>query len=72
MGCVCFLLLFSTLALTSLLISGGAIPASRYSSSTLVGLRHPVNDLHASFSSGFSLEACEDIVETGHAYSAAE
>ena len=29
---------FSTLAHTSILISGGAIPASRYSSSTLVGL----------------------------------
>ena len=41
---------FSTLAHTSLLISGGAIPASRYSSSTLVD-RHPVIDLHASFSS---------------------
>ena len=37
---------FSTLAHTSLLMSGGAIPASRYSSSTLVGLRHPVINLH--------------------------
>ena len=36
---------FSTLAL---LMSGGAISASRYSSSTLVGLKHPVIDLHAS------------------------
>ena len=42
---------FSTLPHTSLLISGGAIPASKYSSSTLVGLKHPVSDLHASFSS---------------------
>ena len=63
---------FSTLAHTSLLISGGAIPARRYSSSTLVGLKHPVIDLHASFSSGSSLEACVDLAQTGHAYSAAE
>ena len=57
---------FSTLAHTSLLISGGAIPASRYSSSTLVGLKHPVIDLHASFSSGSSLEACGGLAQTGH------
>ena len=63
---------FSTLAHTSLLISGGAIPASRYSSSTLVGLKHPVIDLHASLSSGSSLEACGDLAQTGHAYTAAE
>ena len=63
---------FSTLAHTSLLISGGAIPTSRYSSWTLVGLKHPVIGLHASFSSGSSLEACEDLTQTGHAYSAAE
>ena len=62
---------FSTLAHTSLL-TGGAIPANRYSSSKLVGLRHPVIDLHASFSSGSSLEACGDLAQTGHAYSAAE
>ena len=49
---------FSTLAHRSLLIPGGAILASRYSSSTLVGPKHPVIDLHASFSSGSSLEAC--------------
>ena len=53
-------------------MSGGAIPASRYSSSTLVGLRHLVIDLHALFSSGSSLEACRDLAQTGHAYSAAE
>ena len=63
---------FSTLALTSLLMSGDAIPASRYSSSTLVSLKHPVIDLHASFSSGSSLEACGDLAQTGHVYSAAE
>ena len=63
---------FSTLAHTSLLMSGGGILASRYSSSTLVGIKHPVIDLHASFSSGSSLEACGDLAQTGHAYSAAE
>ena len=41
----CFL--FSTLAHTSLLTSGGAIPATMYSSSTLVGLKHSMIDLHA-------------------------
>ena len=41
---------FSTLAHTSLLMSGGAIPASRYSSSTLVGLKYPVIDLQSLFS----------------------
>ena len=45
---------FSTLAHTSLLISGGEILASRYCSTTLVGLKHTVIDLHASFSSGSS------------------
>ena len=63
---------FFTLAHTSLLMSCGAIPASRYSSSTLVGLKHPVIDLHASYSSGSSLEACGDLAQTGHVYSAAE
>ena len=63
---------FSTQAHTSLLISGGAIPASRCSSSTLVGLKHPVIDLHASFSSGSRLETCGDLAQSGQAYSAAE
>ena len=63
---------FSTLVHTSLLMSGGAIPTGRYSSSTLVGLKHPVIDLHASFSSGSSLEACGDLAQTGHAHSVAE
>ena len=63
---------FSTLAHTSLQISGGAIPASKYSSSTLVALKHPVIAIHASFSSGSSLEACGDLAHTGHAYSSAE
>ena len=60
---------FSTLAHASLLMSGGAIPASRYSSTTLVGLKYPVIDLHATFSSGSSLEACGDLAQAGHAYS---
>ena len=33
---------FSTLAHTSRLMLGGAIPENKYNSSTLVGLRHPV------------------------------
>ena len=41
----CFAL--SIRAHTSLLISGGAILASNYKSSTLVGFRHPVIALHA-------------------------
>ena len=36
---------------TSRLMSGGAIPASRYRSSTLVGIRQPVIALHAMLSS---------------------
>ena len=55
---------YSTPAHTSLLMSGSAIPTSRYSSSTLVGLRPPVIDLHASLSSGSSLEACGDLAQT--------
>ena len=63
---------FSTLARTSLLMSGGAITASRYSSSRLVGLNHPVIDLHVSFSSGSSLAACGDLAQTVHANADAE
>ena len=59
---------FSTIAHTSFLMSGGSIPASRYRSSTLVGLRHPVIDLHVSLSSGSSLETSGDQAQTGHAY----
>ena len=62
---------FSTLAHISLLMSGGAIPASRYSFSTLVGFKHPVIHLHASFISGSSLEACWDVAQTGNVNSAA-
>ena len=50
-------LVLSTLAHTSLLISGGAIPAIKYKSSTLVGFRQPVIDRHDWFRTGFSLFA---------------
>ena len=50
----------------------GVIPASRYISLTLVVLRHPVINLHVSIISGSSLEACGDLAQAGHAYSAAE
>ena len=38
---------FSTLSHTSGLMLGGAIPDNKYSSSTPVGLRHPVIARHA-------------------------
>ena len=50
-------LVISILAHTSLQMSGDAIPASKYRSSTLVGFRHPVTALHALFSSVFSFWA---------------
>ena len=53
---------FSTLAHTSLLISGGAIP--RAGIVLRHYFKHPVIDLHASFSSGSILEACGDIAQT--------
>ena len=65
-------LVLSTLAHTSLLISGGAIPAIKYKSSTLVGFRQPVIDRHVWLRTGFSLFACDDIAETGAAYRAVE
>ena len=64
----CFFLPYFTHA--SLLMSGGTLPAIRYSYSTLVGFRNPVINLHASFSSGSNLEACGDPAQNGHAYSA--
>ena len=45
--------LVSCLAHTSHQMSGGAIQASKYRSSTLVGFRHLVTALHALFSSIF-------------------
>ncbi|KAJ8942739.1 hypothetical protein NQ318_007906 [Aromia moschata] len=65
-------LLRSAMAWVSLLICGGAIPASMYSWSRLVGFRHPVINLHVSFRTGSSLWACVDLSHTGNAYSAAE
>ena len=50
-SCLCF----STLAHTSRLMLGGAIPDNKYNSSTLVGLRHPVIARHALLSSESSL-----------------
>ena len=65
-------LVFSTRAHTSLRMLGGAIPASKYRSSTLVGFRHFVTALHALFSSVFSFWAWDDLAQTGAAYSATE
>ena len=48
-------LAFSTLAHTSRLMLGGAIPGNKYNSSTLVGLRHPMIAQHALLSSQSSL-----------------
>ena len=44
----------------------------RYKFSTLVGCRHPVMVLQASFSTGSTLCACADLSHTWHAYSAVE
>ena len=54
---LCFFFLFglSTLAHTSRLMFGGAIPDNKYNSSTLVGLRHPVIARHSLLSSASSL-----------------
>ena len=60
----------SILAHTSLLMSGGAIPDSKYKSSTYVGLSHPVIDRHALFSSGSNMSAYVDLAHTGAAYPA--
>ena len=48
-------LAFSTLAHTSHLILGAAIPDNKYNASTLVGLRRTVIAQHALLSSGSSL-----------------
>ena len=65
-------LAFSTLAHTSRLMLGDAIPDKKYNSSTLVGLRYPVIARHALLSSESSLYACVDLAHTGAAYSATE
>ena len=65
-------LAFSTLAHTSRLMLGGAIPDNKYISSTLVGLRHPLIARHVLLSSESSLYACADLIHTGADYSATE
>ena len=59
----------SILAHTSLLMSGGAIPANKYKSSTYVGLRHPVIAQHDLFISGSNMSTYVDLAHTGSAYS---
>ena len=49
-----------------------AIPHNKYRSSTLVGLRHPEMALQAAFITGSIFEACDDLLQTGDAYSAEE
>ena len=51
-------------------VSGGAIPANKYKSSTYIGLRYPVIARHALFSYGFNMSAYVDLAHTGAAYSA--
>ena len=53
-------------------MSGGAIPANKYKSSTYGGLRHPVIARHDLFSSGSNMSAYVDLAHTGAAYSAIE
>ena len=53
-------------------MSGGAIPANKYKSSTYVGLRHPVIARYTLFSSGSNKSAYVDLAHTGAAYSATE
>ncbi len=50
----------------------GAIPHNNYRSSTLVGLRHPEMAIRAAFRTGSIFEACDDLLQTGDAYSAEE
>ena len=51
---------------------GGVIPHNKYRSSTLVGIRHPEMALQAAFRTGSNFEACNDLLQTGDAYSAEE
>ena len=54
-----------------IMMSGGALPASRYTLSKFVGWRQPEMIRHQSCRAGFSLRACVDFIHTGQAYSAA-
>ena len=56
-GCIASCVRYSLLPNHTLRMLGGAIPASKYMYSTLVGFRHPVTALHVLFSSGFSFWA---------------
>ena len=67
-SCLCF----SSWDETARLICGGAIPHNKYRSSTLVGLRHPEMAPQAAFRTGSIFEACDDLLQTGDAYSAEE
>ena len=62
----------SMLAHTSLLMSGGAIPANKYKSFTYVDLRHPVITRHTLSSYGSNMSAYVDFahIDIGAAYSA--
>ena len=61
----------SALMAVPLLISGGAIPASRCRLLELVSLRQPVMVRQGLFRAGSNLLACTDLDHTGHPYSAA-
>ena len=50
----------------------GAIPHNKYTSSTLVGLRHPEMALQAAFITGSIFEACDALLQTRDSYSAEE
>ena len=63
---------FSVLVFTSLRISGGAIPASRYSDGSGVGRRLPVTMRQALFNSELTFFAWKDFPHTGQQYSAVE
>lgn len=73
-GCLtCFIyLVFSMSVVTSLLISGGTIPARRYNLYGGVGLRHPVMILQVSSNATDACLTCLDLLHTGHAYSPIE
>ena len=62
---------FSSWDETARLICGGAI-THKYRSSTLSGRRHPEMALQAAFRTVSIFEACDDLLQTGDAYSAAE
>ena len=50
----------------------GAIPASRYKLSILLGCRHPVMERQSSFYTGLTVCAYDDLSHTGNTYSTLE